>query len=223
RVELSFRFAELSNLTMLTPAKRLAWEAELLRQRYADLVTDGRRHMDQRRYSLAAREFEKALAIYPGDVQVRIWLDTCLGYERLQAVIDRTLREAAARQALYDAQRRRQLDLARRSGDARKVAVTAAAAYTDRDRQTRLAIRIDARDAMVTRAQVALKTNRVSISVNFFQAAVDIGAVVGPGAVAPPPVPAVVYQDFAKARLQAELREAKLTATNEATLRKVRE
>src|SRR5262249_14806255 len=126
-------------------------------------------------------------------------------------------------EALYAEQRRRQIALAQRSADARRVAITAAAGYSDRDRQTRLAIRIDARDGMITRAQVALKTNRFGISVSIFQAAVDIGGSARPGVAAPPPVAPAVFQDFAKAKLQAEVREATLTAANEATLRKIRE
>src|SRR5262249_6485548 len=80
---------------------------------------------------------------------------------------------------------------------------------------------------MFSQAQIALKTNRFGISVSLFRGAMDV---VPPpvGDVPPPPAPpAIVYQQFAAARLGNDralhAREAELIAVREATLRKVRE
>ncbi len=223
--ELKLRMQELAQLTIMAPAERAAYQAAQVQQRFERLVLAGRVHMDQGRYREALREFEAALALRPHNIQVQVWLNLCAEQVRFQDFMLAQQRRNAANQAAIEAARRRHLTLAQNSDLARRQAIAAAAARSEDDRRVHLDVRIRAQGSLITQAQVALNTNRFGISVSLFRSATDI---VPPAAgVAAPPVPVVVYQDLARARLKADqaakLREAELAAARESTLRKVRE
>lgn len=225
--ELKLRLAELAQLTMLTPEERAVYQAQLLQQRYVNLVSAGQRHMDEGNYREALREFGEALQIVPSNVQVQVWFQIC--QERVNFLDFELARRQRfeAQQAAVAAARQRQWQLAHDAELARRQAMAAAAARTPAQKQEHFLFRFQARDNMVTQAQFALKTNRFGISVNLFQGAMDIGAVVTPDVPAPTPVAPVVYQDFADARMKSErgvrLREAELIAARETTLRQERD
>jgi tetratricopeptide (TPR) repeat protein len=224
--ELKLRLPELAQLTMMTFAERDAYLRAGPYLRFVGLVADGRRHMWEGRYREAAAEFTQALDIYPYNVQVQFWLAECQDRIRF---LDFTL----ARGKLYVqwqpgliAYRDRQIRLREDAERARLVAVAEAGRRSDADNQTLLRFRIQARDSMIVQAQFALRTNRFGISVTLFQSAMDITP--RPSAtVVVTPVAAIVFQDFAQARLGAEraeqLRVAQITAAREAALRRVRE
>ena len=223
--ELKLRLSELAELTMMTPAERAAFLAGQQQQRFARLVLEGRKHMDERRYREALRDFEQALQIYPNNVQVQVWFLRCQEQVRFLDFEQARRDRFQAQQIAFAAQRQRQRELAHESELARRRALAVAVGRSDAERRTQLQFRFQARDAMVTQAQVALKTKRFGISVTLFQGAMDFA----PPAVAgdPAPVPVAVYQDFARARLEAErfaqLQDAQLTAARESALRQVRE
>jgi cytochrome c-type biogenesis protein CcmH/NrfG len=221
--ELKLRLPELAELTMMSPADRIAYLAQLQQQQYFQLVADGRRHMVERNFLLAKREFERALGINPNDVQVQVWLVECAQQVRFQDFIDASQQQYRARRTDLEAQRQRQIQLAKEAEQARRRAIALEASRSNAERQAHFSFRFQARDSMVVQAQFALKTNRFGISVSLFQGAMDIGAVVTPGVPAPAPIPAAVFQDFARARQQAELRDAQLTAARETAIRQVRE
>ena len=225
--ELKLRLAELAQLTMMTPAERAAYFAAQQQQRFEGLVLAGRIHMDQGRYREALVEFAQAQQIYPYDVRVQTWLNYCQDRVRLLDFELARRQQFEAQQAAIAASRQRQLLLAEECELARRRSITIAIGRSEPERENHLLFRVMARDSMVTQAQFALKTNRFGISVNLFQGALDIAAVVAPNEPAPTPVPVAVFQDFAQARLKAEraaqLRDAQITAARETALRQVRE
>lgn len=223
--ELKLRLNELAQVTMMSPAERAAYYAAQEQQRFERLVLAGRIHMDQGRYREALREFEQARALRPFNIQVQVWLNLCAERVRFQDFILAQNQRNAANQAAIAAARQRQHTLAHNAELARRQAAAAAAARSEDERRVHLDLRLRAQGSLITQAQVALNTNRFGISVSLFRSATDI---VHPASgVAAPPVPAAVYQDFARARLKADqaakLREAELAAARENTLRKVRE
>jgi tetratricopeptide (TPR) repeat protein len=225
--ELKLRLSELAELTMMTPAERAAVLAGQPRQRFERLLFEGRRHMEERRYREALAEFTQALKIYPNNVQAQVWFLRCQEQVRFLDFEQARRDRYQAEQVPLAAQRQRQLELAHESERARRHAVAVAVGRSDAERRTQLLFRFEARDSLVTRAQIALKTNRFSISVNLFQGAMDLGSGAVVDGPTPVPMPAAVYQDFARARLETErsiqLRDAQWTAAREAALRQNRE
>jgi tetratricopeptide (TPR) repeat protein len=216
--ELRFRLQELAALTMMTPAERAAYFAMIQQQRYVDAVAAGRRFMAEGRYLQALEQFDIALSINPNDVLVRSWRFLCAERVRFLNFERERIARFEAQQAAVAAAKARQAALARQTEEARRRALADAAARTPAQKEVYVNLRFKARDSMITQAQVALKTNQFGISVNLYQGAMDVGAVVG--APPPPPVAPDIYQDFARAKLGAE-RNAKLR--EETLLRKVRE
>jgi tetratricopeptide (TPR) repeat protein len=225
--ELKLRLSELAELTMMTPLERAAFLALQQQRGFARLVFEGRKHMEERRYREALGEFEQALQIYPNNVQVQVWFLRCQDQVRFLDFEQARRDRYRAEQAALAAQRQRQLQLAHESELARRRAVAVAVGRSEAERRTQLQFRLQARDAMVTQAQVALKTKRFGISVTLFHGAMDFATPVVAGDPAPVPVPVAVYQDCARARLEAErsaqLQDAQLTAARETALRLVRE
>ena len=222
--ELKLRLSELAQLTMMTPAERDAFLAQQQFRRFTVLVADGRLNMDARRYRKARDEFALALQIFPNNVQVQLWYQICADGARFEDFVEAQRLAAAQRQAALEAARRRQLQLAQEAEFARRNAIAISLRRTDAERRTHVLFRFQARDNMVTQAQFALQTKRFGISINLFQGAMDVGAITPPpGIVVPPPIPPTVIQDFANARLQAELREAQARAAREAAIRQERE
>lgn len=224
--ELKLRLQELAQLTMMTPAERMAYLAAQEQHRFEQLVLAGRVHMDQRRFREARREFELALALRPYNIQVQVWFQLCAEQTRFQDFMLAQRDRMLAQQAAIAASRQRQNQLVANAVLARQQAIAAAAARSDADRRVHIDLRLRAQGSLITQAQVALNTNRFGISVSLFRSATDLTPPATAGVVVPVIAPAV-YQDMARARLKSEqaakLREAELAAARESTLRKVRE
>jgi hypothetical protein len=137
---LKLRLPELAQLTLLGPAEQAAFQQARLIQ----LVADGRRHMAERKYVLAVRDFEKALEIYPYDVQVRVLLEQSRSLARFEEFEENRRRQFAGQQGLLAAQRQRQWELAQAAEQARRRALAEAAARNEAQRQTHLSFRFGA-------------------------------------------------------------------------------
>jgi tetratricopeptide (TPR) repeat protein len=222
RFELKWRLPELASVTLMPPAERNLYYAAQAQRNFDQLVSLGRRHMDQHKYALAVDNFEEALRLRPFVVQVKFYLSQARDKARWQEFELERQRRIAASEAMFAAQRQRQFELAQAAEAARRRAIAEAAARDEAQRRNHLTIRVQAQQNLVAQAQVAFKTKNFGISVNLFQGATNIVPV---NIVSPQP-PAL-YQDFAQARIAAErasrAREAELIAVREATLRRERE
>lgn len=228
--ELKLRLPELAELTLMTPAQQAAFLAAAQQKRFADLIFQGRQHMDARRFHEARAAFEAAVQIYPNDVQARVLLEQARG----QAVfIDFQLARRAPlpkQQPFLEAQRRRQWELAQAAEAAHQRAIVEAAARDEAQRRAHFGVRLQAQNSLVSRAELAVQTKNFSFSIGLFQSALGIAppppAVVGVPVPVPAPPP-VNFQSFAQARLEAERAEqarmTQLALVREATLRQERE
>lgn len=219
--ELKLRLGELAELTMLTPAEQAGYQ----QARFYKLIAEGRRHMAERKYGFAVREFDLALQIHPWNVEVRVLLEQARQRARFEEFEENRRRQFAAQQATLAAQRQRQWELAQAAERARRQALAEAAARNEAQRQTHLSFRFGAQANLVSRAEIALQTKNFGLSVSFFKSAAAFTP--PPNVVTPVKIVPVNYQSFAQARLEAEkaeqLRIAQFTATREATLRQERE
>jgi tetratricopeptide (TPR) repeat protein len=222
--ELKLRLPELAGLTMMTPAEQTAYLTAQQQQQYVQFVSDGRRHMQERRYRTAREEFVRALQMNPDNIQVRISLMLCEQQVPFEELAERRRDQYRDQREAYAADQRRQEQLTEQSERARRSAIAEAAERSEAQRRTHALYRFQARDSMVVQAQIALRTKRFGISVSLFQGATDFAPPPSADVPAPAPIPAV---EFAQARLQAEhaehLRVAEFTAVRETTLRQVRE
>ncbi|MSU79602.1 MAG: tetratricopeptide repeat protein [Gemmataceae bacterium] len=227
RIELRLRLPELAQLTMMTPAERAVYLAAKERQQFENFVRAGNRNMDLGRFRDAVGDFGSALRLRPQNVQVQFLLHQARDRARFQEWELARRQMIMQQQAAAEEARRRQLALAREADEARIRSITLVANRDQNQTRVHVQLRVDAQNQLLTQAKYALQTKNFGISVNLFQGALNLTPPAPPTTVIVPVQPAVVFQDFAQARVEAErrtrLRAAELAAVREETLRKERE
>ena len=227
RLELKLRLPELAQLTLMTPAERVAYLAAKERQQFENFVRAGNRNMEIGRFRDAVGDFESALRMRPHSVQVQFLLHQARDRARFQDWELARRQMILQQQAAAEEARQRQLALARNADEARIRSITLAENRDQNQTRVHVQLRVDAQNQLLTQAKFALQTKNFGISVNLFQGALNLTPPAPPmtTVIVPVPVqPAVVFQDFAHARVEAErrarIRAAELAAARAETLRK---
>ena len=209
-IELKMRLGELVQLTTMPAVQATAYLAQ--QNQFDLLLGRGRDGLGRGDLVISIGALEDALRLRPGDVQVLILLNQARAAQRRRELEALRRQDYLRREALAEAARRRQWELARQAEAMRIAAPVPGVAIADQ--------RVAAYADLTGRAQVAVKAGNFGLAVSLYKGALDVAP---SSASRPLPIPqAALLVELGKARAEAE-RADRNKALAEAALRQTRE
>jgi tetratricopeptide (TPR) repeat protein len=208
--ELRLRLGELAQVTMMPAAQASAYLAQ--QNQFDVLLGRGRDGLGRGDLVVSIAALEDALRLRPSDVQVLILLNQARSAQRRRELEALRRQDYVRREALAQAARERQWELARQAEAMRVAAPAPAISIADQ--------RVAAYADLTGRAQLAVKAGNFGLAVSLYKGALDVAPSSGSR---PLPIPqAALLVELGKARAEAE-RADRNKAGAEAALRQSRE
>jgi tetratricopeptide (TPR) repeat protein len=200
--ELKCRLGELARLTSMTPAER----AVVLRQadQYEALVLEARNNYGRNEFALSITIGERALALRPDSVEVRILLDDTRRRQRLWEMEEARRLAFEQQQAQLRDMQRQQLMLATAAEQARRRAERETVGLAIATQQLLTQQRNQAQVMLVAQARTALQTQNYPLAQSSYQSALALN-----------PNPALV-REIAQAEVIAAQQQAQVVAQQQA-------
>jgi tetratricopeptide (TPR) repeat protein len=200
--ELKCRLGELARMTASPPAERAVIVQQV--EQYQTLVVQARTHFGRNEFAVAIQISQKALAIRPDGVEVRLIHQQALARQRQWEVQEAQRLAFEREQARNRAAQQRQLALAAAAEQARIQAERRAALFAAPQQQLLRQQQLQAHTILVVQARAALQARNFPVAINAYEGALALNRT------------DELVRELAQARATAAEQERRLAAEQQA-------